>query len=83
LPLEKLEETKKAFYDRYFSTTYFLKKKIKGDFYSQIMARAALNHLVWNNKAAMWAFKKMSKMRGPKKSVGGYSTSSQEQENQT
>jgi anaerobic magnesium-protoporphyrin IX monomethyl ester cyclase len=82
LPLEKLEETKKAFYDHYFSTAYFLKKKLKGDFYSQIMARAALNHLVWNNKAAMWAFKKMAKIRGPKKSVGGYSTSSQEQESQ-
>ena len=83
LPLAKLEETKKAFFDNYFSTTYFLRKKLKGDFYSQIMARAALNHLIWNNKAAMWAFRKLSKRRRPKKSVGGYSTSSKEQESQS
>lgn len=82
LPLEKLEETKKAFFDRYFSYSYFLRKKLKGDFYSQIMARAALNHLVWNSKTAMWAFKKLGKMRRSKKSVGGYSTSTQEQEQQ-
>jgi radical SAM superfamily enzyme YgiQ (UPF0313 family) len=80
LPLEKLEETKKEFYDHYFSKSYFLRKKLKGDFYSQIMARAALNHLVWNSKTLRWGFRKISKVRRPKKSVGGYSTSVQEQE---
>ncbi len=50
-----LKEVKKEFFDHYFTNSYFLRKKLKGDFYSQIMARAALNHLVWNNKAAMWA----------------------------
>lgn len=79
LPLEKLEETKKAFFDKYFSTGYFLRKKLKRDFYSQIMARAALNHLIWNNKTLRWGFKKFSKMRNPKKSVGGYSVSKSEQ----
>jgi anaerobic magnesium-protoporphyrin IX monomethyl ester cyclase len=82
LPLERLEEVKKDFFDNYFSTGYFLRKKLKGDFYSQIMARAALNHLVWNNKAAMWAFRRLSKMRGAKKSAGGYSTSTEEQKAQ-
>ncbi len=81
LPLEKLEETKKAFFDNYFSTGYFLNKKFKRDFYSQIMARAALNHLVWNNRTLRWGFKKLSKIRRPKKSVGGYSASKTEQEN--
>ncbi len=81
LPLEKLEETKKEFYDHYFTTGYFLRKKIKGDFYSQIMARAALNHLVWNSKTLRWGFKQLSKVRSPKKSVGGYSTSEKEQQN--
>ncbi|MDR0372060.1 MAG: B12-binding domain-containing radical SAM protein [Nitrososphaerota archaeon] len=80
LPLEKLEETKKEFFDHYFTTSYFLRKKLKGDFYSQIMARAALNHLVWNSKTLRWGFKKLSKIRQPKKSVGGYSTSEQEQQ---
>lgn len=80
LPLEKLEETKKAFFDNYFSTGYFLNKKLKRDFYSQIMARAALNHLVCNNRVLSWGFKKLSKMRRPKKSVGGYSASKTEQE---
>ncbi|MDR1993951.1 MAG: B12-binding domain-containing radical SAM protein [Nitrososphaerota archaeon] len=80
LPLEKLEETKKEFFDHYFTTSYFLRKKLKGDFYSQIMARAALNHLVWNSKTLRWGFKKLSKFRQPKKSVGGYSTSEQEQQ---
>lgn len=82
LPLEKLEEVKKEFFDHYFSVSYFLRKKLKGDFYSQIMARAALNHLVWNSKTLRGGFKKLSKMRRPKKSVGGYSTSTQEQESQ-
>jgi anaerobic magnesium-protoporphyrin IX monomethyl ester cyclase len=77
LPLEKLEQTKKAFYDRYFSPMFYLKKKIKGDFYSQIMARMALNHLVANNKAAKWA---LQKIYHPKKSPGGHSTPSKQQE---
>ena len=82
LPLDKLEEVKKEFFDHYLTPSYFLRKKLKGDFYSQIMARAALNHIVWNNKTAMWMFRKLSRIRGTKKSVGGYSTSVQEQETQ-
>ncbi len=42
LPLEKLNQTKKDFYDHYLSPTFYLRKKMKGDFYSQIMARSAL-----------------------------------------
>jgi anaerobic magnesium-protoporphyrin IX monomethyl ester cyclase len=80
LPLERLEEVKKEFYDHYFTKSYYLRKKFKGDFYSQIMARAALNHLVWNSKTLRWGFRRLSKMRRPKRSVGGYSTSAKEQE---
>jgi len=80
LPLEKLEEVKKEFFDNYFSYSYFLRKKVKRDFYSQIMARAALNHRIWNNKTLRWGFKKISKLRTPKKSKGGYSTSEQDQQ---
>ena len=80
LPLEKLEETKKAFFDSYFSPTYYLRKKLRGDFYSQIMARMALNHLVWKYRFSRWAFKKIGKMRHTKKSPGGYSTPSKDQQ---
>lgn len=79
LPLDQLEKVKKDFFDHYFTKRYFLQKKLKGDFYSQIMARAALNHVVWNSKTAMWAFRRLSKVRGKKKSAGGYSTSPEEQ----
>jgi anaerobic magnesium-protoporphyrin IX monomethyl ester cyclase len=80
LPLEKLEETKKAFYDSFFSPTYFLRKKLRRDFYSQIMARMALNHLVWKYEFSRWAFKKIGKIRHPKKSPGGHSTPSKDQQ---
>ena len=82
LPLEDWKKPKKRSSTTTSSYSYFLRKKLKGDFYSKIMARAALNHMVWNSKTAMWALRKVSKMRRPKKSVGGYSTSSQEQESQ-
>jgi radical SAM superfamily enzyme YgiQ (UPF0313 family) len=72
LPLEKLEEAKKAFYDRYFSPTYFVRKYLRRDFYSQIMARTALNHLVGEYKFSRWALKQIGKLRGPKKSSGGH-----------
>jgi len=80
LPLEKLEETKKEFYDRYFSPMYYLSKKRRGDFYSQIMARMALNHLVGKYKFSRWAFKNLGKMRHQKQSPGGHSTPSKDQQ---
>ena len=79
LPLEKLEETKKAFYDKYFSPTYYLRQKRRGDFYSQIMARMALNHLVTKYRLTRWAFRNLGKVRHQKKSPGGHSTPSKEQ----
>jgi len=80
LPLEKLEETKKAFYDSFFTPTYFLQKKLRGDFHSQIMARMALNHLVWEYRFSRWAFKQVGKVRPTKKSPGGHSTPSKDQQ---
>jgi radical SAM superfamily enzyme YgiQ (UPF0313 family) len=71
LPLETLEETKKAFFDSYFSPIYYLRRKLKGDFYSQIMARMALNHLVWKYRFSRWMFKTMGGMSRTKKSSGG------------
>jgi anaerobic magnesium-protoporphyrin IX monomethyl ester cyclase len=77
LPLETLNRTKKEFYDRYLSYSFFIRKKMKGDFYSQIMARSALNHLVANNRAAKWAIRHLYH---PKVSPGGHSTPSKEQQ---
>jgi anaerobic magnesium-protoporphyrin IX monomethyl ester cyclase len=80
LPLEKLEETKKALYDSFFTPTYYLRKKIRGDFHSQIMARMALNHLVRKYRFSRWAFKQLGKVRHTKKSPGGHSTPSKDQQ---
>ena len=80
LPLSKLEETKKQFYDRYFSPTYYLKKRRQGDYYSQVMARMALNHLVNKYRFSRWAFKQVGKVRSPKVSPGGHSTPSKQQQ---
>ena len=80
LSQEKLEQTKKDFYDHYFSPGFYLKKKLKGDFYSQIMARMALNHLVTKYHFTRWAFKTLGKVRGQKKSPGGHSTPSKQQQ---
>jgi anaerobic magnesium-protoporphyrin IX monomethyl ester cyclase len=80
LPLEKLEETKKALYDSFFTPTYYLRKRIRGDFHSQIMARMALNHLVWKYRFSRWAFRQLGKVRHTKKSPGGHSTPSKDQQ---
>jgi anaerobic magnesium-protoporphyrin IX monomethyl ester cyclase len=80
LPLEKLEEAKKAVYDSFFTPTYYLRKKLRGDFHSQIMARMALNHLVWKYRFSRWAFRQLGKVRHTKKSPGGHSTPSKDQQ---
>jgi radical SAM superfamily enzyme YgiQ (UPF0313 family) len=46
LSLKKMEEIKREFYDNFFSPAYYFRKKVKKDFYSQTMAKTALNHLV-------------------------------------
>jgi anaerobic magnesium-protoporphyrin IX monomethyl ester cyclase len=80
LPPEKLEETKKALYDSFFTPAYYLRKRIRGDFHSQIMARMALNHLVWKYRFSRWAFRQLGKVRHTKKSPGGHSTPSRDQQ---
>ena len=77
LPLEKLEQTKKDFYDKYLSPTFYLQKKLKGDFYSEVMARMALNHLVGKYRFTRWALRRLYH---PKKSAGGHSAPSKNQQ---
>jgi anaerobic magnesium-protoporphyrin IX monomethyl ester cyclase len=63
LPPQKIEEMRGTFYNQFFSPSYFLHKSLKRDFYSQVMARAALNHLLWRMKLPRWVsanFKKLS-----------------------
>ena len=60
---QKIEEMRGTFYNHFFSPSYFLHKSLKRDFYSQVMARAALNHLLWRIKLPRWVsanFKKLS-----------------------
>jgi anaerobic magnesium-protoporphyrin IX monomethyl ester cyclase len=60
---QKIEEMRGTFYNQFFSPAYFLHKSLKRDFYSQVMARAALNHLLWRIKLPTWIsanFKKLS-----------------------
>ena len=80
LPLEFLEQKKKAFYDEFFSPSYFLRKRMKKDFYSQTMARMAMNHLYWRVKLPKWIsgnFRRLSPNRG---SQGGHSKSTLDEE---
>jgi len=63
LPPEKIRETRREFYNDFFSPSYILHKSMKRDFYSQIMARTALNHLLWRIKLPRWVsanFKKLT-----------------------
>jgi anaerobic magnesium-protoporphyrin IX monomethyl ester cyclase len=66
LPSEKIEETRSTFYKNFFSPSYILRQKLKGTFYSQMMARAALNHLLWRIKLprrVSASFKKLTLQR--------------------
>jgi anaerobic magnesium-protoporphyrin IX monomethyl ester cyclase len=50
LPQELIDETRKQFFNDFFSPSYYVRESLKGDFYSKIMARTALNHLLWRSK---------------------------------
>jgi len=50
LPPERIDQVRGAFYDEFLSPAYFICKSLKRDFYSQIMARTARNHLLWRMK---------------------------------
>ena len=63
LPPQKIEEMRRTFYNNFFSPSYYLHKSLKRDFYSQIMARTALNHLLWRIKIPMWVSAKLKKLR--------------------
>jgi radical SAM superfamily enzyme YgiQ (UPF0313 family) len=49
-PAEKIIEARRKFYNHYLSPSYILHKSLRRDFYSRIMARIALNDLLWRMK---------------------------------
>jgi anaerobic magnesium-protoporphyrin IX monomethyl ester cyclase len=60
---EEIEEMRRTFFNKFFSPSYILQKSLRKDFYSQIMARTALNHLLWRVKVPRLVsatFKKLS-----------------------
>ncbi len=63
---QTIAEMRGNFYDSFFSPAYFLRKSLKRDFYTQIMARTALNHLLWRTNLPKWISAKFKKM-SPKK----------------
>ena len=51
LSAEDIVKLRKEFYDSFYSPRYVLRHLFKGNFYSRIMARTALNHIIWRVKA--------------------------------
>jgi radical SAM superfamily enzyme YgiQ (UPF0313 family) len=49
LPID-LKETRRKFYNHFYSPAYILTKRLKRNFYTHIMARSALNNLLWRIK---------------------------------
>ena len=67
LPPQKIAEMRRTFYNQFFSSSYFLHKSLKRDFYSQIMARTALNHMLWRVKLPRWVSANFKKIAPQKK----------------
>ena len=61
LPPEKIREARRTIYNHLFSPSYVLRKSLKRDFYSRVMARTALNDLIWRFKSTLTGFGKVSK----------------------
>ncbi|TRO43014.1 radical SAM protein, partial [Candidatus Bathyarchaeota archaeon] len=52
LPDAEVKELRKNFYDSYYSPKYVLRHMFQHNFYSRVMARTALNHILWRVKGA-------------------------------
>lgn len=51
LSAEDILKLRKEFYDSFYSPKYVLRHLFKSNFYSRIMARTALNHIIWRAKS--------------------------------
>jgi anaerobic magnesium-protoporphyrin IX monomethyl ester cyclase len=68
LPSEKIKETRETFYNHFYSWSYILRQSLKGTFYSQNMARTALNDRMWRMKLPRWVSTSLKKLRVQQKS---------------
>jgi anaerobic magnesium-protoporphyrin IX monomethyl ester cyclase len=62
LSADAIAAMRRDFYNGFFSPSYILHKSLKRDFYSQSMARSAINHLLWRIRLPSWVpagFKKL------------------------
>ncbi|UCC57632.1 MAG: cobalamin-dependent protein [Candidatus Bathyarchaeum sp.] len=50
LSAEEVKKLRTSFYNRFYSPKYVLRHLFKTNFYSRVMARTALNHLLWRIK---------------------------------
>ena len=62
LSSETIAETRNTFYNHFLSPSYVLRQTLKGTFYSRIMARTALNHLIWRTKLPRMVFGSFRKL---------------------
>jgi hypothetical protein len=57
LPAEELKKMRQSFYNKFYSPKYvirqFVKGNVKGNLYSKIMARTAVNYLLWRARASL------------------------------
>jgi anaerobic magnesium-protoporphyrin IX monomethyl ester cyclase len=67
LPID-LGKARRKFYNNFYSWSYILRQSLKGTFYSQKMARTALNDRLWRMKLPKWVFANLRKLRYQKKS---------------
>jgi radical SAM superfamily enzyme YgiQ (UPF0313 family) len=51
LPDEEALKLRKDFYDSFYSPKYALRHMFKRNFYSRVMSRVAVNHLIWRIKS--------------------------------
>ena len=58
-----LRETRRDFYNHFYSWSYILRQSLRGTFYSRNMARTALNDRVWRLKLPRWVFGNLKRVR--------------------
>jgi anaerobic magnesium-protoporphyrin IX monomethyl ester cyclase len=61
LPPERIRAIRREFYNRYLSPLYILRKSMRNDFYSRVMARVAINDILWRLRIprVIGSFKKL------------------------
>ena len=57
-----LREIRRRFYNNFYSPSYILRQSLKGTFYSKILARTALNSLLWRIKPPPWVSSNLKRL---------------------